>query len=376
MSSALVAGVACLFGVGLLSVVARHTPPTGTPYLPVQPWRALVWIALIPAYVGWGYAVAFRRHEGVSLGVALKLAIAIQAFPLIGPILFSGDVRAYGPFGRSSHPYDPPNVTADPYGPLWTLISRPIGYLSSPTFGFRLLAFASVLAICVIAARLSSSPALAVMTVGWNPLVAIHFSGGGHNDALMMALAVGAVLLAERGRTEWAGAAWAASVLVKLPVAPFYVLTMIRERRRGRGLGVRGAALMTALTVIACLPFFGVNWIHLPAVLSWNEHRRWSLGMSGWLGDLGLSSSHVTQICRALEASLVVVFAWRAARDRLRLGLAASLITIVSPKFNPWCALWALAFTAIDAKDKWGRMLVIVITGVALSDILTTVLDG
>ena len=44
--------------------------------------------------------------------------------------------------------------------------------------------------------------------VGWNPVIAVHFAGGGHNDALMIALVLGAAL-AVRGRPQLAGAAWA-----------------------------------------------------------------------------------------------------------------------------------------------------------------------
>ena len=294
----------------------------------------------------------------------------------MGPILFSGDVRAYGPYGRSSHPYDPPFYAADPYGPLWTLIARPISYLESPTFGFRLLAFGSVIAIMAMAARLSESPVLSVVLVGWNPLVAIHFSGGGHNDATMMALAIGAITLAERGRSEWAGAAWAASVLVKLPVTPFYLLALVRERRLGRGLGIKGALVMTVITLLAALPFFGVNWIHLLAVLSWNERERWSLGMSGWLGDLGLSTGVVTQLCHLFEPTIFLYFARQAWRGTLHLGFAAGLMTLASPKFNPWYALWSITFTAADARDRWGRVVVVAITLLGLSDILAPYLNA
>ena len=41
-------------------------------------------------------------------------------------------------------------------------------------------------------------PAFAVAFVGWNPLLAIDFAGGGHNDVWMMVLVLGAPALAAR----------------------------------------------------------------------------------------------------------------------------------------------------------------------------------
>ena len=77
-------------------------------------------------------------------------------------------------------------------------------------------ALASVAAV-LLAGRLARRRAFAVAFAGWNPLLAVHLAGGGHNDAwlgalLMAALALG---LAVPPRRQLAGAAWALAIAVK-----------------------------------------------------------------------------------------------------------------------------------------------------------------
>ena len=75
--------------------------------------------------------------------------------------------------------------------------------------------------------------AFAAALVGWNPVVAVHFAGGGHNDALMMALVAAALALGERKRVQAAGAAWALAVLVKW--VPLVVLPLRALEARATG---------------------------------------------------------------------------------------------------------------------------------------------
>ncbi len=105
--------------------------------------------------------------------------------------------------------------TTTVYGPGFTLLSE--GHAAvvgesdeAAAWLYKVLAAASVLALVVLAARLGRRPAFSAAFVGWNPVLAVHFSGGGHNDALMMALFVGGLALAASGRRQLAGAAWAA----------------------------------------------------------------------------------------------------------------------------------------------------------------------
>ena len=46
--------------------------------------------------------------------------------------------------------------------------------------------------------------ARALAFVGWNPAARVHFAGGGHNDAWMAALVIGALALGAAGKRQWA----------------------------------------------------------------------------------------------------------------------------------------------------------------------------
>ncbi len=60
----------------------------------------------------------------------------------------------------------------------------------------------------VLVALAAARPAFAAAFVAWNPVVALHLAGGGHNDAWVAALVMGALALAATGRRQLAGAAW------------------------------------------------------------------------------------------------------------------------------------------------------------------------
>ena len=79
------------------------------------------------------------------------------------------------------------------YGPAFTLVSELVALVSGSSAAaaawiFKALAARGVLACVVLAASFARDRPDAAAFVGWNPLLAIHFAGGGHNDALLMAL--------------------------------------------------------------------------------------------------------------------------------------------------------------------------------------------
>jgi hypothetical protein len=130
---------------------------------------------------------------------------------------------------------DTPSV----YGPLFTIVSAPLSAIGNGLYAFRTVAALSAVALAVLAWRLSPRrKALAAAFVGWNPLVALHSAGGGHNDALMMVLVVTALGLAVH-RPRAGGAAWAVAIALKwIPLAllPLHLLAGAAPagaRRRG-----------------------------------------------------------------------------------------------------------------------------------------------
>ena len=136
--------------------------------------------------------------------------------------------------------------TTSVYGPAFTLLSEVVALVSGSSAAaaawiFKVLAAVGVLACVVLAARLARDRPYAAAFVGWNPLLAIHFAGGGHNDALLMALTLGALVLAAAGRRGLAGAAWALAVLIKWIPLVFFALRALEARATGRRVGHRAS---------------------------------------------------------------------------------------------------------------------------------------
>ena len=145
-------------------------------------------------------------------------------------MFLSRDVYSYWAYGRISavHNADPYLVApgafpADPatrsvatgwrherdvYGPAFAALSDGLARVTGTSaaaaaLAYRALAAAAVLALVALAAARAGPFAAAF--IGWNPLLALQFAGGGHNDALMMALVAAALALAARRRAYAGG---------------------------------------------------------------------------------------------------------------------------------------------------------------------------
>ena len=170
----------------------------------------------------------------------MAISVLVQLIPLFGPVLLSRDVYAYWAYGQSPRCTTPIPMRLKPLRFRMTPPSSGWGRAGSKqrrstarfdarrrrgcrssdspraaALAFRLVATTSMLAIIGLAVLLVRNRQFAAAFVGWNPLLALHFAGGGHNDALMMALVLGALVLASRGRPGGAGLAWVAAIAVK-----------------------------------------------------------------------------------------------------------------------------------------------------------------
>ena len=65
---------------------------------------------------------------------------------------------------------------------------------------YKALAAAAALAAALLAGRLARRRAFAIALVGWNPVLAVHLAGGGHNDAWVGALILAALALSASRR--------------------------------------------------------------------------------------------------------------------------------------------------------------------------------
>jgi alpha-1,6-mannosyltransferase len=215
-----------------------------------------------------------------------RLVIAIVTAHLIfllAPPLLSADVFGYIGFARLGavhhlNPYvfgtawapdDPVQPflrwrdAHSPYGPLFTLGSYavvPLG-VAGAFWAFKALAFAVSLATVAlvwrIATRLGRDPRPAAVLVGLNPPLLAFEVGGGHNDALVVVLALAGIgLVLERREATGLGAIVLAATLKASAgiVAPF-ALVGARDRRGA----MAGAAVAAAAVAMLAVIGFGIH---------------------------------------------------------------------------------------------------------------------
>ena len=354
----------------------------GAPLVPADAGRAgggrlgVVFLALIvAAFAAYLVALALLRRSRPGLRAVLLAALVIQLTPLAGPLLVSTDAWTYWEYGRigavhGGNPYvdTPSEFSADPsyryagaawrettsvYGPGFTLLSELVALVSGTSAAaaawiFKLIAAAAVLVCVVLAARLARDRPAAAALVGWNPLFAVHFAGGGHNDALLAALALGALALAAGRRRALAGAAWAGAILLKWIPVVFLVLRALEARATGRRVDHRGFA--AAGLVLLCLATwrYGLDWLRAFGPLARNAEGQTSYALPHRVEQLGLPHG----LALGLAAlALVLGLAWlgrEAMRGRARLGLSACLLLATTPWLAPWYAIWALPLAAAE----------------------------
>jgi hypothetical protein len=335
-------------------------------------WTTVFLVCLAGAFVA--YLVALRLLRGGRLVVVGALAVAIQLLPLAAPLVLSTDAWAYWQYGEiaeaGENPYrDTPNEVPDNpafehagfdwrdtisvYGPVFTVLSQGVAAWSGSSehaaaWSFKVLAALSLLALTWLAARLSPRPVFAAAFVGWNPLLAIHFAGGGHNDGLMMALVLGALALAAAGKRVLAAVSWVLSIFVKWVPVVFFGLRAVYARAAGRPVSHLGFALAVAVVAAVATVLYGLDWLRAFGPLARNAGGQTSYAIPQRLEDLGLPHAVALGLATAV---LVVGLAWlvrEAHHGRVRLGRAACLLLVTTPWLTPWYTVWAVPLAAAE----------------------------
>ncbi len=384
---------ATALGAGLVAatvlavLAARHaTPSEVSPVVPRGDWNTAWVAALSAAFVLYGVG-AWMAHAGwLRLRVAVVAAVAIQVVPVAAPLLLSKDVFLYWGEARvvtvhhanpyrstpADYPTDPAfnhiseswRAEPTPYGPVWVAVGAIPAVIAGTSahraeLAYRLLATLALLAaIALVALRTRSAAAVAFL--GWSPLLALHFAGGGHSDALMMVVVLAAVAAGTRGA---GGALWPIATAFK-PVAPILIPLELAKRRLHAGTRW-WVGLVSAAVVIAALAtaLFGTSWIHAATT---GAHQSSPLGGVHWLTELGLA--HRSAVLAGAAVFLVVYAAllrdaWR--NGRARLSLAASALCLTSSLLRPWYALWPVALAALE-EDAIAAVVAYALTGYLL----------
>jgi hypothetical protein len=382
--------------VGLLALAVAAASARGSPLSPGQPELTdlpgfVFLVATGGAFALYVLALWVIRRCGPNLAAVCCVAVAIQLIPLAGPLLLSRDVYAYWTYGRlfSAHdanPYAVPPSTyaSDPgerqmapawqgtrsvYGPVFSAASaglaRATGRSAETTaFTYRLLAALGVIAVVGLAAVIAPVPAFAAAFVGWNPLLAVDFGGGGHNDVWMVAFVLGALALASRGRPALAGASWAIAAGVKwVPLALVPLSLVAAGGRNARRMAAGFVVVATAIAAAAYL-VFGSAWLSALAPL---VHHRAGFSLPSRLAELGFPRP-LADLSAAVPLLVALPWLLRDARaGRPRLGLATGLLVIASPWVLPWYAVWTVPLAAVE-EDRLAWVVALVACAYLLPD--------
>jgi alpha-1,6-mannosyltransferase len=214
-------------------------------------------------------------------------------------------------------------------------------------------------------ARVAVRPALAAAFVGWNPVLAVHVAGGGHNDALVGGLAALGVALAVRRRNDLAGVTWVLAAFVKWIPLVFLVLTTLAARARGRATGARG--MVVAALVLAALGTsrYGLDWLGVLGPLADNAVLETSYALPSRLEQLGISDGAAFALAVAAAVAGLLVLARSALRGEPRLGRAACLLLLTTPYLAVWYLAWAVPLAAAD-EDRVARVGALALTAYLL----------
>jgi len=273
-----------------------------------------------------------------------------------------------------------------PYGPLWTLVAAPttafVGRdLPRALLALKALAVVAALAGGWIAARIAAADdperaARAALVYLWNPLVLWEGIGNGHNDVVMMACALLALLAWARRRDVWVipllvvAAAIKYVALALLPLAavalwrrapaaagddgalPFGRSAAWRARLR---LALASALLSAAVLVVAFAPFYDIGAarasVEAQGDIALTSPAAVAIGMlyervAPETARLWVRAASLGLFGVGLAVALVVVWRRPAAFPRAAFETMFLLLLAATWNFRPWYLIWLVALAA------------------------------
>jgi hypothetical protein len=361
-------------GVGALAAVAGAVAAASQRGSPVRAggaertdtWGVVFLVLIVVAFVLYAAALVTLRSRTGPLVFVAAVAMAIQLVPLGGPLLLSRDVYSYWAYGRIVAIHDgnpfrsaPVRFPDDPatrvarwrretsvYGPAFTFASGAIADAARRSAELAALLFRVVAALAGVATTLlaiviARRKAFAAAFVGWNPLVALSFAGGGHNDAWMLALLLAALALVARRRDVEGGVLWILAAAIKAPALLLLSLELLRSRR---GLWI-GAALAVVVTGVISTLAFGAAWLSSTWQLAGRDAH---VSLPSRLQQLGMPGGLAHALAYAALGAGALYLTRCALRGRPRLALGAALFVVTSPWVLPWYSTWPVALAAVE----------------------------
>jgi hypothetical protein len=376
--AALAAGLATL---ALVCVLTAGAWVDGAPLVPdpggLPTGETAWWFAILLGGAFATYLLGLRLIQVRQARVApvLAIAVALQVAPVAGPLLLSTDAWTYWAYGwiggdGGGNPYtDPPadfpdnpalpwmgvawRDTTSVYGPAFTLASEPLATLAGDSedvaaWSYKALGALGAVVATLAVARVARRRALAAAFVGWNPLLAVHLAGGGHNDAWVGALLAVALALSVARHRQGAGVAWALAVLVKWVPAVFFALRVLEGRATRREVRHLGLALAAVSVLALATLAYGLDWARAVVPLAANTARETSYALPSRLEQLGLPEWVALALAAGCLALVAVWLAREALGGRARLGLAACALLLTTPYLAVWYLGWAVPVVGAD----------------------------
>lgn len=392
-------GGGCLAAIVLVTIAVWQADERArSPIEPPGSWGVVYWGAVSAAFVLYVLGAWLVRTRGATVGAVVAIAVVIQLVPLAAPLLYSTDSYTYWDYGRvqavhAGNPYvDPPSDwpddpayalmgsqwhdTTSAYGPLWTVTSAGVAKAAgeSPDTAawlFKLIAGIGAVALVLAATALAppGRKAFAAAFVGWNPVLAMQFAGGGHNDTWMMALPLAGMALAARGRRDLGAAFWPLAIVVKWLPMIFLPLLMARDRRTfgWKGLAISGGVVAALSTLV-----YGFHWVHAAAPISSQLRRASSTSIPFYVEKwLDVPQFRVTQVLAVLFALAYLWLLRQAWRGNARLGLTAGLFCLSLSWLPSWYVAWPVSLTAVE-DDRAARWVSLGLTAWLLRDAVAT----
>jgi hypothetical protein len=353
-------------------------------------WMGAVWVAgLLLLFAG--YIVAIRVIERNSVSVWLILAFSlvfsvtlIWLYPVTATDLFHYVMRARVQVVYDANPMTiPPSRFPDdplmpflgewknvlsPYGPAWELLAGAVASLGftgvvSGALAYKVVALLAYV-VCMAALSWGRRGDLgALLFFAWNPLVLLQGVGNGHNDLVMLAwLLLALVFWDRRGNWFLATAALSLAVLTKASaavMAPLLLSAVLRAQPtwRRRGAAFAGmAAVSLGLTLLA-YSLFWPPWDSIAGVLDEMSTRyTYTIAATLRMGLRELISPRVAwNVPRTTGQILfLAVFGWsliQVWRRRLDLASAGFLVyvtyLVAGASYRIWYPMWLVPLTAL-----------------------------
>jgi alpha-1,6-mannosyltransferase len=332
--------------------------------------------------------------DSVNVRVGLGAIVLLHLIFVIAPPLLSSDIFNYVGYARldvvhgldpyvhplSAAPTDPSyiyvgwplNTTA--YGPLFTLASLPLGWVSFPAAIWLLKSFTGVASLgCVAlvwacATRLGRPALPATLFFGLNPVLLAYAVGGAHNDLLMLVAALGGIYLLLGGR-ESGMAALVGAVAVKSSSVVLLPFALLGSRRPAKALlwGALAAAVVGGITLVA----FGTHISSLLHVLQRDARLETPNDIPGVINDvlgLGLANhtlGRIGMLVLIVTVGVLLVRVYRGGDWLENAGWATCAVIVTTTWFLPWYLIWFLPLAAL-ALRPYQRYTALALTALAI----------